>query len=65
VWRFANGSVKIFQLQDRDYIECEFSAIFTMISGDILGRFLQMSATENSTSIVRAVRKWLLETQTT
>lgn len=63
VWRFANGSVKIFQLQDRDYIECEFSAIFTMISGDILGRFLQMSATENSTSIVRAVRKWLIETQ--
>lgn len=63
VWRFANGSVKIFQLQDRDYIECEFSAIFTMISGDILGRFLQMSATENSTSIVRAVRKWLIETR--
>ncbi len=63
VWRFANGSIKIFQLQDRDYIECEFSAIFTIISGDILGRFLQMSATDNSTSIVRAVRKWLIETQ--
>lgn len=63
VWRFANGNVKIFQLQDREYVECEFSAIFTMISGDILGRFLQMSATENSTSIVRAVRKWLVETR--
>ena len=63
VWRFANDSVKIFQLQDREYIECEFSSIFAMISGDILGRFLQMSATENSTSIARAVRKWLIETQ--
>ena len=59
VWRYANGIVKIFQLQDGDYIECEFSSIFGMISGDILGCFLQMSATENSTSIVRAVRKWL------
>lgn len=59
VWRYANGVVKIFQLQDGDYIECEFSSIFGMISGDVLGRFLQMSATENSTSIVRAVRKWL------
>ena len=59
VWRYANGIVKIFQLQDGDYIECEFSSIFGMISGDVLGRFLQMSATENSTSIVRAVRKWL------
>lgn len=59
VWRYANGVVKIFQLQDGDYIECEFSSIFEMISGDVLGRFLQMSATENSTSIVRAVRKWL------
>ena len=59
VWSYANGVVKIFQLQDGDYIECEFSSIFGMISGDVLGRFLQMSATENSTSIVRAVRKWL------
>ena len=59
VWRYANGVVKIFQLQDGDYIECEFSSIFGMISGDVLGHFLHMSATENSTSIVRAVRKWL------
>lgn len=32
-----------------------------MISGETLGSFLRMSATENSTSIVRAVRKWLAE----
>ena len=63
VWRYKNNSVKIFQLQDSAYVECEFSAIFTMISGDVLGRFLQMSSTENSTRIVRAVRKWLAESQ--
>jgi Uma2 family endonuclease len=59
IWRYANGSVKIFQLQDGNYLECEFSLTFTTISGAILDSFLRMSETENSTSIVRAVRKWL------
>ena len=61
VWLYANSSVKIFQLQDDNYIECEFSSIFTIISGNVLGHFLQMSATEDSISIVRSVRKWLIE----
>jgi Uma2 family endonuclease len=61
VWCYANGSVKIFQLQGCDYRECKFSAIFTMISGDVLDRFLKMSETEDSISIVRAVRSWLQE----
>jgi Uma2 family endonuclease len=59
IWRYANGSVKIFQLQDGNYLECEFSLTFTAISGAVLDSFLRMSETENSTSIVRAVRKWL------
>lgn len=61
IWCYTNGSVKIFQLQDCDYQECEFSSIFAMISGAVLDRFLQMSETEDSISIVRAVRKWLKE----
>ncbi len=63
VWLYANSSVKIFQLQNDNYIECEFSSIFTIISGNILGHFLQMSSTEDSISIVRSVRKWLIEAQ--
>jgi hypothetical protein len=63
VWCYKNDRVKIFQLQDGAYVECEFSSIFAMISGDVIGRFLQMSSTENSTRIVRAVRKWLTEIQ--
>lgn len=62
IWRYTKDNVKILQLRDGDYLECEFSAIFVMISGEILGNFLQMSSTENSTSIVRAVRTWLAET---
>jgi len=61
IWRYANGSVKIYQLQNKKYLECEFSAIFTMISGTVLDSFLQMLDTEDSISIVRAVRKWLKE----
>ena len=61
IWRYANGRVKIYQLQTGKYQECEFSATFTMISGAILDHFLQMSDTGDSISIVRAVRKWLRE----
>jgi Uma2 family endonuclease len=61
IWRYTNSGVTIFQLQDGNYIEREFSNIFPMISGDVLGHFLQMSATENTIAIVRAVRKWLTE----
>lgn len=63
IWRYTNGRVRIFQLQDGDYLECEFSSIFTVISGKVLEHFLQMSSTENSTRIVRAVRQWLRENQ--
>jgi Uma2 family endonuclease len=61
IWRYTNSGVTIFQLQDGNYIEREFSNIFPMISGGILGHFLQMSSTENTIAIVRAVRKWLTE----
>jgi Uma2 family endonuclease len=59
IWRYANGKVKIFQLQNDNYLECEFSPTFTMISGSALDYFVRMSETENSISIVRFVRKWL------
>jgi len=61
IWRYNNGYVKIYQLQNGEYQECEFSGTFKMISGSVLDHFLQMLATEDSTRIVRAVRKWLKE----
>lgn len=61
IWRYANGGIKIYQLQNGKYQECEFSNTFPMISGIVLDRFLQMLNTDDSISIVRAVRKWLKE----
>ncbi|MEA5478320.1 Uma2 family endonuclease [Pseudanabaena galeata UHCC 0370] len=61
IWRYANGTIKVYQLHNGLYQECEFSAAFPMISGVVLDRFLQMLNTEDSISIVRAVRKWLKE----
>jgi Uma2 family endonuclease len=59
IWRYANGTVKIYQLQNGKYQENEFSSIFAMLSGKVLDSFLRMLDTEDNTSIVRAVRKWL------
>ena len=58
IWRYANGIVKIYRLQNGKYQENEFSGIFAMLSAKVLDSFLQMLDTEDSTSIVRAVRQW-------
>ena len=51
--------VTIYQLRDNRYVECEFSQTFPIISGTQLQQFLQLAATEDDISVVRAVRQWI------
>ncbi len=60
VWRYteAKGLI-IYKLQNNEYVECEFSPTFPMISGAMLVQFLDLSETEDDISVLRALRKWL------
>jgi Uma2 family endonuclease len=60
VWRYTKqkGAV-IYKLQNGEYVECQFSPTFEMISGEILTQFLQVAETEDDNSVIRALRQWL------
>ncbi len=60
VWRYTERSgVVIYQLQNSQYVECEFSPTFSMISGSALMQFLQQATSEDDTSVIRSLRQWL------
>lgn len=49
----------MYQLQSSEYVECEFSPTFPLISGVILTQFLQLADTEDDNGVIRALRQWL------
>ncbi len=60
VWRYTQSQgVVIYQLQNSQYVECEFSPTFPMISGAALRQFLQLADTEDDNSVIRSLRQWL------
>lgn len=60
VWRYTERlGVVIYQRQDGQYVECEFSPTFPMISGSVLMQFLEQATSEDDTSVIRALRQWL------
>ncbi|WP_421656496.1 Uma2 family endonuclease [Leptothermofonsia sp. ETS-13] len=60
VWHYTEQSgITIFQLQAGEYVKCEFSPTFPMISGETLGQFLQLAETEDDNAVIRALRQWV------
>ncbi|MEM9213295.1 MAG: Uma2 family endonuclease [Cyanobacteria bacterium P01_F01_bin.150] len=60
IWRYTQTSgVIIYKFQDGEYVKCEFSPTFPMISGDVLMKSLEKSKTEDDNAIIRALRQWI------
>jgi Uma2 family endonuclease len=60
VWRYTQRQgISIYQLEKGQYVECEFSPTFPMISPGKLIEFLQLAETEDDNSVIRALRKWM------
>ncbi len=60
VWRYTEQrGVTIYQQQNGEYVECEFSPTFPMISGAVLQQFLQRAEIEDDNSVTRSLRQWL------
>ena len=65
-WRYtAKEGIKIYQLQNNEYIESEFSPTFPMLSGTVINQFLQkanqIDDDMDDNEIIRAVISWLRE----
>jgi Uma2 family endonuclease len=64
VWQYRARSLEIKQLQDGNYVTCEFSSAFPMVSGADLQRFIEEgNEADDDNAVVRSLRSWIRERQ--
>lgn len=61
VWRYRAQTVQIYEWQNREYITCDRSPTFPILSVAILNQFLQMAETQDDNAIIRSLRQWVKE----
>ncbi|TAG74003.1 MAG: Uma2 family endonuclease [Oscillatoriales cyanobacterium] len=64
IWRYLGETVQFFQFQNGEYVICECSATFPIVSSEIITQFLQMAETEDDMTIIDALRVWVREQNT-
>lgn len=64
VWRYTARAIEIKQLQDGNYVNCEFSTAFPMVSVADLHRFIEEgNDTDDDNTVIRSLRSWIRERQ--
>lgn len=61
IWRYLGETVQFVQLQNGEYVICEYSNTFPIVSAGIINQFLQMAETEDDLTIIDALRVWVRE----
>ena len=59
VWRYNGRRVQIYQLQNGEYLECDFSPIFPLLPATKVEEFLEQCQTLGVTAAVRQFREWV------
>ncbi|MBV8886515.1 MAG: Uma2 family endonuclease [Chroococcidiopsidaceae cyanobacterium CP_BM_RX_35] len=63
IWRYTKQGITISRLENGEYLECQFSPTFPMISAKTLAEFLQQRQTTDDIGVIRFVRAWLRQWQ--
>ena len=61
VWRYTKQGVEIYQFQQGEYVVCESSPTFPIISGTVITQFLQQRETTDDNTLIRNLRTWVRE----
>ncbi len=61
LWRYNGRNLKFYQLREGQYIECEFSIAFPIISVSDISRFIQQSKTMGEIALLKSFRAWVRE----
>ncbi len=61
LWRYDGEDLKFYQLVEEQYIECELSIAFPLISVRDISRFIQESKNMGETALVKSFRSWVRE----
>jgi Uma2 family endonuclease len=60
IWRYSSQGLEILQFHEGEYVECEYSATFTLLSAEILKDFLERGRqSKNHNSLINELRIWL------
>ncbi|WP_055075045.1 Uma2 family endonuclease [Pseudanabaena sp. 'Roaring Creek'] len=59
IWRYNKTGIKIYTLQDGEYLEQINSVTFPIISSNILDDFLQQTELIDDNELIRNFRKWV------
>jgi Uma2 family endonuclease len=61
VWRYNGRVLKFYQLTDGQYVECEFSIAFPLVSLTEMSRFIEQSKTIGEIALLKLFRAWVRE----
>jgi Uma2 family endonuclease len=60
LWRYSQRrGIVIYRFLNGEYVECEVSPTFPMISGTVLMQFVQMAEDDDDNTVMRAFRQWI------
>jgi Uma2 family endonuclease len=59
IWRYVDGTVYMYRLQNGEYILCDQSPSFPLVSSTVINQFLQQAETQDDTTFVRSWRQWV------
>ncbi|NEU75262.1 Uma2 family endonuclease [Hassallia byssoidea VB512170] len=61
LWRYNGRDLKFYQLREGQYVECEFSIAFPIVSVSDISRFIQQSKTMGEIALLKSFRAWVRE----
>lgn len=59
IWRYSSGSVHIYRLHDGEYVPCDLSPSFPLVSTAVVNYFLHQAETQDDTTFIRTWRQWI------
>jgi Uma2 family endonuclease len=61
LWRYNGQDLKFYQLIDGQYVECEFSIAFPLVSRNEISRFIEQSKSIGEIALLKSFRAWVRE----
>ena len=59
LWRYNGRVLKFYQLAEGQYVECEFSIAFPIVSVTDMNRFIEQSKMTEEIALLKSFRAWL------
>ncbi|MEH2301931.1 MAG: Uma2 family endonuclease [Nostoc sp.] len=61
LWRYDGQNLKFYQLIEEQYVECQFSIAFPLVSVNEISRFIEQRKTSGEIALLKSFRAWVQE----